>query len=155
MSDARSSSNDLQRPESLHTADSITEVTAVESTGSGSTQIVVQEEHSSLNDGTGLNSLANASASEVESYVTAPTATPTTVHEPVVGGINDDLDDPDLVARKRWKAIRLSDYMKEKDPDLVASYGYLNDLRESLEKSQIRKILQNFADFFSEFYRNL
>ena len=57
-----SSLNDPQRPESLHTADSFTEVTAVESMGSGSTQIVAPEDNSSLNDGTGLNSLVNGSA---------------------------------------------------------------------------------------------
>ena len=134
MSDARSSLNDLQRPESLHTADSITEVTAVESTGSGSTQIVVApEEQSSLNDGTGLTSLANGSASEVESYLTAPTATLT---KPDLGDINDTLDE----SEKRWNAIRLSEIMKEKDPDLIASKVYLNELCASLEIPQIFKM---------------
>ena len=126
MSDARSSSNDLQRPESLHTADSITEVTAVESIGSGPTQIVVPEEHSSLNDGTGLTSLANGSASEVESYITAPT---TTLPEPVLGDIDADLDE----SEKRWNAIRLSELAQKDDPDLVASKQYLDELSESLD----------------------
>ena len=72
----------------MHTADSSTEVTAVESMGSGSTQIVAPEDNSSLNDGTGLNSLVNGSASEVESYLTAPTAT---LPKPDLGDINDTM----------------------------------------------------------------
>ena len=127
-----SSLNDPQRPESLHTADSLTEVTAVESsTGSGSTLLVAPKENSSsLNDGTGLNGLANGSASEVESqsFVTAPT---TTLPEPVLGDIDADLDE----SEKRWNAIRLSELAQKDDPDLVASKQYLFELSESLENS--------------------
>ena len=128
-----SSLNDPQRPESLHTADSLTEVTAVESsTGSGSTLLVAPKENSSsLNDGTGLDSLANGSASEVESqsFVTAPT---TTLPEPVFGDIDADLDE----SEKRWNAIRLSELAQKDDPDLVASKQYLIELSESLENPE-------------------
>ena len=132
MSDVLSSSIDLQRPESLHTADSLTEVTAVESHGSGDTEIVELQEQSSLNNGTGSNDLANGSASEVESFMTIPSTTLAAV-QPVVGDIDDILSE--RLNEVRWNAVRLSEIQKEKDPDLVASFGYLQDLRESLENS--------------------
>ena len=137
MSDALSSSNDLQRPESLHTADSLTEVTAVESHGSGDTEIFELQEQSSLNNGTGSNDLANGSASEVESFMTIPSTTLAAV-QPVVGDIDDILSE--RLNEVRWNAVRLSEIQKEKDPDLVASFGYLQDLRKSLEISQIFRI---------------
>ena len=139
-----SSLNDPQRPESLHTADSLTEVTAVESsTGSGSTLLVAPKENSSsLNDGTGSNGLANGSASEVESYITAPT---TTLPEPVLGDIDADLDE----SEKRWNAIRLSELAQKDDPDLVASKQYLNELSESLDFKFSQLIfLHHFSAFF-------